>query len=246
MPLAEVADITSNEGPNQISRDNGKRRIVVSANVRGRDLAGFVSEVQGKLESQVKMPPGYFIQYGGTFEQLASAAQRLQTLVPVSLLLIFGLLFMTFGSVKDALLVFSGVPLALTGASWPFWCGVSRCRSLPALDLSRCRRRRVEWGRHGVCDPGSAAGGVPLEAAIMQGSLLRLRPILMIGLVASLGFLPMALNTSTGAEVQRPLATVVIGGIISATVLSLLVLPALYRLSSSPDPASEGHTPKTG
>jgi cobalt-zinc-cadmium resistance protein CzcA len=234
VPLTEVADITSDEGPNQISRDNGKRRIVVSANVRGRDLAGFVSEVQGALESQVKMPSGYFIQYGGTFEQLASAAQRLQTVVPVSLLLIFGLLFMTFGSARDALLVFSCVPLALTGGILALLArgiplsitagvgfitlsGVAVLSGVVMVSAIRDLRHK----------------GVPLEAAIIQGSLLRLRPILMIGLVASLGFLPMALNTSTGAEVQRPLATVVIGGIVSATVLSLLVLPALYRLAAS-------------
>jgi cobalt-zinc-cadmium resistance protein CzcA len=240
VPLTEVADITSDEGPNQISRDNGKRRIVVSANVRGRDLAGFVSEVQGALESQVKMPSGYFIQYGGTFEQLASAAQRLQTVVPVSLLLIFGLLFMTFGSARDALLVFSCVPLALTGG-------------ILAL-LARGIPLSITAGVGFITLSGVAVlsgvvmvsairdllhKGVPLEAAIIQGSLLRLRPILMIGLVASLGFLPMALNTSTGAEVQRPLATVVIGGIVSATALSLLVLPALYRLAASHMQADE-------
>ena len=234
VPLTEVADITSSEGPNQISRDNGKRRIVVSANVRGRDLAGFVAEVQNKLAGQVKMPPGYFIQYGGTFEQLSSAARALQTVVPVSTFLIFGLLLMTFGSVKDALLVFSGVPLALTGGilalllrgiplsitagvGFITLCGVAVLSGVVMLSAIRDLLRT----------------GMPLEDAIVQGSLLRLRPILMIGLVASLGFLPMALNTSTGAEVQRPLATVVIGGIISATVLSLLVLPALYRLTAS-------------
>jgi len=240
VPLAEVADITSNEGPNQISRDNGKRRIVVSANVRGRDLAGFVSELQSRLESQVALPPGYYIQYGGTFEQLSSAAQRLQTVVPVSLLLILGLLLMTFGSVKDALLVFSGVPLALTGGVLALLlCGIplSITAGVGFITLSGVAVLS------GVVMVSAIKGllhkGVPLDDAIIQGSLLRLRPILMIGLVASLGFLPMALNTSTGAEVQRPLATVVIGGIISATVLSLLVLPALYRLATRPDdPAS--------
>lgn len=246
VPLMEVADITATEGPNQISRDNGKRRIVVSANVRGRDLAGFVAEVRGKLESEIKTPPGYYLQYGGTFEQLSSAAKRLQTVVPISLLLIFGLLFMTFGSVKDALLVFSGVPLALTGGilalllrgiplsitagvGFITLSGVAVLSGVVMVSAIRDLRR----------------DGASVEDAIVLGSLLRLRPILMIGLVASLGFLPMALNTSTGAEVQRPLATVVIGGIISATVLSLLVLPALYRLSSSDsDLASAGHAPK--
>lgn len=242
VPLAEVADITSSEGPNQISRDNGKRRIVVSANVRDRDLASFVTEIRGKLDQEVKMPPGYFLQYGGTFEQLASAAVRLQTVVPVSLLLIVGLLFMTFGSVKDALLVFSGVPLALTG-------GILALQ-LRGIPLS------ITAGVGFITLSGVAVlsgvvmvsairnllrDGMPLEDAIVRGALLRLRPILMIGLVASLGFLPMALNTSTGAEVQRPLATVVIGGIVSATILSLLVLPALYRLATrAPQAARAG------
>jgi len=233
VPLAEVADISSNEGPNQISRDNGKRRIVVAANVRGRDLAGFVSEVQSKLEAQIKMPPGYFIQYGGTFEQLASAAQRLQTVVPVSLLLIFALLFMTFGSIKDALLVFSGVPLALTGGILALLARgipLSITAGVGFITLSGVAVLSGVVMVSAIRD--LLQKGVPLEDAIIRGSLLRLRPILMIGLVASLGFLPMALNTSTGAEVQRPLATVVIGGIISATVLSLLVLPALYRLAT--------------
>jgi heavy metal efflux system protein len=234
VPLAEVADISSNEGPNQISRDNGKRRIVVAANVRGRDLAGFVTEVQSKLETQIAMPPGYFIQYGGTFEQLASAAQRLQTVVPVSLLLILALLFMTFGSIKDALLVFSGVPLALTGGILALLVRgipLSITAGVGFITLSGVAVLSGVVMVSAIRD--LLQKGVPLEDAIIQGSLLRLRPILMIGLVASLGFLPMALNTSTGAEVQRPLATVVIGGIISATALSLLVLPALYRLATS-------------
>ena len=236
VPLGEVVAIRAVEGPNQISRDDGKRRIVVSANVRGRDLAGFVSEAQRQIESTVEMPAGYYITYGGTFEQLASAAKRLQTVVPVSLLLIFGLLFMTFGSIKDATLVFSGVPLALTGGVLALWLrgiplsitagvgfitlsGVAVLTGVVMLSSIRNLRR----------------DGVPLEEAIVRGALLRLRPVLMIGLVASLGFLPMALNTGTGAEVQRPLATVVIGGIISATLLSLLVLPALYRLAYAPE-----------
>lgn len=231
VPLVEVADIFSVEGPNQISRDNGKRRIVIGANVRGRDLAGFVAETRGKIEREVKLPPGYFIRYGGTFEQLASATERLRTVVPLSLLLILGLLFVTFGSVKDALLVFSGVPLALTGGvlalllrgiplSITAGVGFITLSGVAVLTgvvmVSAFRDLQLQ--------------GKTLEEAIFEGALLRLRPILMIGLVASLGFLPMALNTGTGAEVQRPLATVVIGGIISATVLSLMVLPALYRL----------------
>ena len=232
IPLSEVATLTVAEGPNQISRDNGKRRIVVTSNVRGRDLTSFVTDVRAKLERELKLPPGYYIEYGGTFEQLASASARLQLLVPVALLLIFGLLFMTFGSVKDAALVFSGVPLALTGGvlallirgiplsitagvGFITLCGVAVLTGVLMVSAIRDLLR----------------DGVPIERAIVEGALLRLRPVLMIGLVASLGFLPMALNTSTGAEVQRPLATVVIGGIISATLLSLLVLPALYRVA---------------
>jgi cobalt-zinc-cadmium resistance protein CzcA len=237
VPLGEVATLRTTEGPNQISRDDGNRRVVISANVRGRDLAGFVAETRANIESSVKLPAGYFVSYGGTFEQLASAAARLRTVVLVSLLLIFGLLFMTFGSVKDAALVFSGVPLALTGGVLALlirgiplsitagvgFITLSGVAVLTGVMLSSIRDLRRD--------------GVELERAITEGSLLRLRPVLMIGLVASLGFLPMGLNTGTGAEVQRPLATVVIGGIISATLLSLLVLPALYRLAHRRDSA---------
>jgi cobalt-zinc-cadmium resistance protein CzcA len=231
VPLAEVADIRFSEGPNQISRENGKRFIVVMANVRGRDLAGFVEEARARISAALPLPPGYYVTYGGTFEQLQSATRRLSLLVPLALGLILGLLVVTFGSAKDALLVFSGVPLALTGGvlalllrgiplsitagvGFITLCGVS---VLTGVVMVSCIRDLVR-------------GGAPLETAIVRGALTRLRPILMIGLVASLGFLPMALNTSTGAEVQRPLATVVIGGIISATLLSLFVLPALYRM----------------
>ncbi|HYM36437.1 MAG TPA: efflux RND transporter permease subunit, partial [Steroidobacteraceae bacterium] len=233
VPLAEVAGISSVEGPNQVSRDSGKRRIVVGANVRGRDLAGFVQEAREKIERDIKLPPGYFVQYGGTFEQLASAAERLRTVVPLSLLLIFGLLFMTFGSVKDAMLVFSGVPLALTGGVLALLLRgipLSITAGVGFITLSGVAVLTGVVMVSAIRD--LIRDGVELEQAIMQGALLRLRPILMIGLVASLGFLPMALNTGTGAEVQRPLATVVIGGIISATILSLLVLPALYRLAA--------------
>ncbi|MGB3810985.1 MAG: CusA/CzcA family heavy metal efflux RND transporter [Parvibaculum sp.] len=232
VPLGELVDIRSTEGPNQISRENGKRFIVVMANVRGRDLAGFVADTRLQIEQQVTLPPGYYVEYGGTFEQLASATKRLGVLVPLSLLLILGLLVVTFGSLKDALIVFSGVPLALTGGILALWirdiplsitagvgfitlCGVSVLTGVVMVSYIRDLLR----------------DGLAIEDAIVQGAMTRLRPILMIGLVASLGFLPMALNVGTGAEVQRPLATVVIGGIISATLLSLFVLPALYRLA---------------
>lgn len=232
IPLGEVAEITFIEGPNQISRENGKRRVVVTANVRGRDLGGFVSDVQAAVRQQIELPAGYWIDYGGTFEQLISASKRLSIVVPITLLIIFGLLFMAFNSARDAALVFSGVPLALTG-------GVAALL-LRDLPLS------ISAGVGFIALSGVAvlngvvmlsfirdlrATGVALEEAITQGALRRLRPVLMTALVASLGFVPMALNVGTGAEVQRPLATVVIGGIISSTLLTLLVLPALYRLA---------------
>jgi cobalt-zinc-cadmium resistance protein CzcA len=232
VPLAEVATLNLAPGPNQISRENGKRRLVVSANVRGRDLGGFVAEAQAKIDREVRLPPGYWLTYGGTFEQLQSATARLTLLVPVTLVMIFALLLMTFGSARDAALVFSGVPLALTGGVIGLWlrgiplsitagvgfitlCGVS---VLTGVVMVAAFRDRLAMGH-------------TIDDAIREGAMLRLRPILMVALVAALGFLPMALNTSTGAEVQRPLATVVIGGIISSTILTLLVLPGLYRMA---------------
>jgi len=230
--LGSVAQLSESLGPNQISRENGKRRIVVSANVRDRDLGGFVAEARARIERDIKLPAGYWLSYGGTFEQLESATQRLTLLVPITLLLIFGLLMMTFGSAKDAALVFSGVPLALTGgvaalalrdiplsiAAGVGFITLSGVAVLTGVVMVSAFRDLLQQGKS-------------IEAAIAEGAMLRLRPIVMIGLVAALGFLPMALNTGTGAEVQRPLATVVIGGILSATLLTLLVLPALYRLA---------------
>ena len=232
VPLGELATLSVAPGPNQISRENGKRRLVVSANVRGRDLGSFVTDVQQAIDAQVKIPPGYWLSYGGTFEQLESASKRLAVLVPVTLLMIFALLMMTFGSAKDAALVFSGVPLALTGGVLSLWlrdiplsitagvgfitlCGVSVLTGVMMVSAFR----------------DGLANGKDIDASILDGALLRLRPILMVALVAALGFLPMALNTGTGAEVQRPLATVVIGGILSSTVLTLIVLPGLYRMA---------------
>jgi cobalt-zinc-cadmium resistance protein CzcA len=231
VPLGEVASIELAPGPNQISRDNGKRRVVVTANVRGRDLGSFVADARAAVADQVELPEGYWIEYGGTFEQLISASQRLQIVVPVSLLIIFGLLFMAFASARDASIVFSGVPLALTGGvaalllrDIPFsisagvgFIALSGIAVLNGVVMISFIRSLREQGR-------------PLEAAIREGAMVRLRPVLMTALVASLGFVPMALNVGAGAEVQRPLATVVIGGILSSTLLTLLVLPALYRL----------------
>jgi len=230
--LGELASFDVAPGPNQISRENGKRRAVVTANVRGRDLGSFVAEAQQRIQTSVKLPEGYWLEYGGTFEQLASAAARLQVVVPVSLLLIFGLLFMTFGSAKDALLVFSGVPLALTGGVVTLWLRDIPLSISAGIGFITLSGVAVLTGLVIVsCIRDLRAQGMEIQMAIVEGALTRLRPVLMIALVASLGFLPMALNTGAGAEVQRPLATVVIGGIISSTLLTLLVLPALYRLA---------------
>ncbi|HZV38498.1 MAG TPA: CusA/CzcA family heavy metal efflux RND transporter, partial [Pseudoxanthomonas sp.] len=241
VPLRDVARIESRLGPNQINRENGKRRIVVSANVRGRDLGGFVADVQDAVAREVKLPEGYWIGYGGTFEQLISAGQRLSIVVPATLVLIFGLLFMAFGSTKDAAIVFSGVPLALTGGVLALWLrgiplsisagvgfialsGIAVLNGLVMISFIRKLREQ----------------GDPLDEAIADGALGRLRPVLMTALVASLGFVPMALNVGAGSEVQRPLATVVIGGIVSSTLLTLFVLPALYRWLHRSDEAERG------
>ncbi len=231
VPLKEVADVTINYGPNQISRENGKRRIVVTSNVRDRDLGSFVDEVQQAIIDQGNIPAGYWLDYGGTFEQLISARERLSIVVPVALLLIFGLLFMAFGSGKIALLIFTGVPLALTGGIAALWL-----RDIP-LSISAGVGFIALSGvavLNGVVMISFVRNlqnqGMSFDDALIQGALTRLRPILMTALVASLGFIPMALNTGAGSEVQRPLATVVIGGIISSTILTLLLLPTLYRL----------------
>ncbi len=229
--LGEITSFDLAQGPNQVSRENGKRRVVVTANVRGRDLGSFVAQARERITTQVKLPAGYWIGYGGTFEQLASAAKRLQVVVPVSLLLIFGLLFITFNSAKDALLVFSGVPLALTGGIAALWLRDIPLSISAGIGFITLSGVAVLTGVVMVaCIRDLRAQGMALDEAIESGALMRLRPIVMVALVASLGFLPMALNTGTGAEVQRPLATVVIGGILSATLLTLLVLPVLYRL----------------
>jgi len=230
--LADVASVVSAPGPNQISRESGKRRVVVTANVRGRDIGSFVAEAESKIAQAVSVPTGYWTTWGGTFEQLQSAAKRLQIVVPVSLLLVFMLLFMMFGNVKDGLLVFTGVPFALTGGVMALWLrdiplsisagvgfialsGVAVLNGLVMISFIRSLREN----------------GMGLDEAIREGALTRLRPVLMTALVASLGFIPMATAIGTGAEVQRPLATVVIGGILSSTALTLLVLPLLYRLA---------------
>jgi cobalt-zinc-cadmium resistance protein CzcA len=232
VPLSDVAKVEINVGPNQISREDGKRRIVVTANVRGRDLGSFVTEVQRKVSTEVEVPTGYWISYGGTFEQLISASKRLQLVAPLALAMIFGLLYALFRSWRDAAIVFSGVPLALTGG-----VAALALRGMP-LSISAAVGFIALSGvavLNGVVMVSFIrnllAEGRPLDEAIHDGALTRLRPVLMTALVASLGFVPMAFNVGAGAEVQRPLATVVIGGIVSSTILTLLVLPALYRLA---------------
>lgn len=228
--LSQVASLDLVLGPNQISRENGKRLVIVSANVRGRDIGSFVEEAEAAIATQVKVPAGYWTTWGGQFEQLKEASERLRIVVPVALLLVFGLLFMMFNNLKDGLLVFTGIPFALTGGIMALWLrdiplsisagvgfiALSGVAVLNGLVMIAFIRNLREEGRS-------------LAVAIHEGALTRLRPVLMTALVASLGFIPMALATGTGAEVQRPLATVVIGGIISSTLLTLLVLPALYQ-----------------
>ncbi len=228
--LSQVATLDLVLGPNQISRENGKRLVIVSANVRGRDLGSFVQEAGESIASGVEIPAGYWTSWGGQFEQLQSAAKRLQIVVPVALLMVLALLFMMFNSLKDGLLVFTGIPFALTGGVMALWLrdiplsisagvgfiALSGVAVLNGLVMIAFIRNLREEGRS-------------LGDAINEGALTRLRPVLMTALVASLGFIPMALATGTGAEVQRPLATVVIGGILSSTALTLLVLPALYQ-----------------
>ncbi len=230
VPLSEVAELILAPAPNQVSRENGKRRVVVTANVRDRDLGSFVDEAKIKISSMVKLPAGYWLDYGGTFEQLESASKRLSIVVPITLVIIFGLLIMAFSSFKDALIIFTGVPLALTGGVIALWLrgmpfsisagvgfialsGVAVLNGLVMLSFIKDL-----WEKTG-----------DLYHSVIKGAMTRLRPVLMTALVASLGFVPMALNTGTGAEVQRPLATVVIGGIISSTLLTLFILPILFE-----------------
>ncbi|WP_300321959.1 CusA/CzcA family heavy metal efflux RND transporter [Idiomarina sp.] len=231
VPLGEIAEVELTVGPNQINRESGKRNVIVSANVVDRDLGSFVADIQGQLQNELPLPSGYWIDYGGTFEQLQSASQRLAIVVPLTLLLIFGLLYSAFNSLTNALIIFTGVPLALTGGILAL-----SLRGMP-LSISAAVGFIALSGvavLNGVVmlsfiqqlrDEGKA-----IVEAVYEGARQRLRPVLMTALVASFGFIPMAFNTGTGAEVQRPLATVVIGGIVSSTLLTLVVLPALYLL----------------
>ncbi len=239
VPLSTLAEFELLTGPNMINRENGKRRMVVTANIRGRDLMSFVSEAREKVGREVSLPAGYWIEWGGQFQQLTSATQRLQLVIPMALLLILALLYTTLKDIKDVIVVFSGVPLALTGGIFLLWLrgiplSITAAVGFVALSgvavlnglvmISFITKLRQE--------------GQPLDLAIREGALTRLRPVLMTALVASLGFVPMAIATGTGSEVQRPLATVVIGGIISSTLLTLFVLPILYRLFHGRDAKS--------
>ena len=238
--LGDIATLDIAPGPNQISRENGKRSVVVTANVRGRDIGSFVTDAQSRISSVIQVPSGYWINWGGTFEQMQSATKRLEIVVPVALLLIFMLLFAMFNNVKDGLLVFTGVPFALTGGVLALWLrgiplsisagvgfialsGVAVLNGLVMVSYIRSLQEQ----------------GLPLDEAIREGAMTRLRPVLMTALVASLGFIPMAIAIDTGAEVQRPLATVVIGGILSSTLLTLLVLPILYQLAHAKESEQE-------
>ena len=229
VPLSQLADIQLVEGPAQISREDTRRRIGVELNVRGRDIGSFVTEAQKKIEQEVKLPPGYYVTWGGTFENLQRASARLLIVVPLALFLIFVLLFTTFGSVRQALLIYTGIPFAIVGGIFALFLrgmpfsisagvGFIALFGVAVLNgvvmVSYINKLREE--------------GKSVADAVREGAEIRLRPVLMTALVASLGFIPMAIATSAGAEVQRPLATVVIGGLITSTLLTLLILPTLY------------------
>ncbi len=239
IPLREVASLAFTEGPNQVSRENGKRRIGVTANVRGRDIGSVVQEAQTKMAQQVKIPAGYWITWGGQFENLASARQRLTIVVPACFAMIFLILFAALGSGRDALLVFSAVPLALSGGIVALWLRDMPFSVSAAVGFIALSGIAVLNGLVMLTFIKQLIGsGQTSHTAIVEGAVTRLRPVAMTALVASVGFIPMALATGTGAEIQRPLATVVIGGLITATLLTLFVLPALYSLFSARSPTA--------
>ena len=243
VPLGQLATFRISEGPNQISRENGKRRVVITANVRDRDIAAVVNDARAQIETQVALPPGYWLSWGGQFENLAAARQRLSFVVPGCFVLIFLLLMGALGTARDALIVFSAIPLALTGGVVALWLrgipfSVSAAVGFIALSGVAVLNGLVMLAHIKQL----MARGQEKAEAIFEGALTRLRPVAMTALVASLGFVPMALATGTGAEVQRPIATVVIGGLISATLLTLFVLPALYVLFGRKPAAAELET----
>jgi cobalt-zinc-cadmium resistance protein CzcA len=240
IPISQLADIVSEDGPSEISRHAIRRRLLIQCNVRGRDLAGFVADAQRTVQAQVKLPAGYSLAWGGQFQNLQQATQRLMIAVPVALLLIFSLLYITFNSVKLTLLIYLNVPIAATGGIFALWLrgmpfsisagvgfialfGIAVMNGVVLIEHIRHLRHQ----------------GRDQRSAVLQGSLDRLRPVLMTATCGALGFVPMAISGSAGAEVQRPLATVVIGGLITCTILTLLVLPAIYRWFEPADSASE-------
>ena len=228
--LGEIATFEVAPGPNQLSREQGKRRVVVSANVRGRDIGSFVAEAQGRIAGEVRIAPGYWTAWGGQFEHLTQAAERLRLIVPASLLLVFVLLYLVFNNVRDGLLVFTGIPFALAGGVAALWARGIPLSISAAVGFIALSGVAVLNGLVLIAFiRGLREEGLQMPEAVRQGALARLRPVLMTALVASLGFVPMALAVGTGAEVQRPLATVVIGGVLSSTVLTLLLLPVLYE-----------------
>lgn len=233
IPLKQVATFKLSEGPNQISRENGKRRVVVQANVRNRDVGSFVAEAQESIYTQVKIPTGYWLEWGGQFENLQAASKRLMIVVPACFFLIFMMLFTALGSAKQAMLVFSGVPLAISGGILALFLRDMPFSISGAVGFIALSGIAVLNGLVMITYINQLRqGGMEITAAIKEGALTRLRPVLMTALVASLGFVPMALATGTGAEVQKPIATVVIGGLVTATIMTLVVLPALYQLFS--------------
>ena len=241
VPLGELAELRFEDGPAQIGRENVQRRIAIMANVRGRDLAGFVAEARARIRAEVPMPPGYFVGWGGQLENLEEASERLAIAVPATLVLIFLLLYLTYGSIRAALIVYVNVPFAAVGGVYALGL-----RSMP-LSISAAVGFIALFGiavLNGVVMVSHMQSllrrGLSLEEATRQGARDRLRPVLMTALVASFGFVPMAMARSAGAEVQRPLATVVIGGLISATALTLFVLPWMFRRFGGPATAARG------
>jgi cobalt-zinc-cadmium resistance protein CzcA len=239
VPLAQLARLRTDTGPSTIQREWARRRTVVQANVRGRDIASFVTEARERIARDAHLQPGYAVTFGGQFEQLERARDRLLFVVPIALALVFGLLYATYGRVLDALRVFTGVPFAAAGGVLALWLrglpfsisaavgfiAVSGVAVLGDMVLASTIRRELDRG-------------VPPREPIQAAAQERLRPVVMMALVAGLGFLPMALSDGVGAEVQRPLATVVLGGLVSSTLLTLVVLPALYSFLARPAVAS--------
>ncbi|EXR30199.1 cobalt-zinc-cadmium resistance protein CzcA [Acinetobacter sp. 1281984] len=239
--LQDVAKVENILGLAQVSRENGKRRVIVTANVRDRDLGSFVQEMQSKLAQQ-KLPSGYWLGYGGQFENLASATARMQIVVPMALIMIFVLLMAVFSNFKDSLLVFSGVPFALSGGLVALWLRDIPLSMSAGVGFIALSGVAVLNGLVMLTFIKELRTTLDVHAATWKGAVLRLRPVLMTAFVASLGFIPMALATGTGAEVQRPLATVVIGGIISSTILTLVLLPVIYRWMNESKAKSAEHS----